>query len=221
MSANTTAGFSIVSYTGTGSNATVGHGLSSAPEMIIVRNRDSASRDWPVGHDGLGGWTNYIQLNLTNAKTTGVSVIWNDTAPTSSVFTVGTNNQLNENTKKQIAYCFHSVEGFSAIGSFIGNGNDSGPFVYTGFRPAWVMTKRVDAAADWHIMDDQRNPINVMDGLLFPSGTYGETSDAAYNRDFLSNGFKIRGSEAYVNASGGTFIYLAFAHSPYKFANAF
>ena len=219
VSANTDAGFSIVTYTGTGSNATVGHGLSKTPEWVSVKSRDSAL-SWYIYVPNNMTTNKVLAYNATNAEfsSAGAFIEGDFNATT---FGIGTETPTNKGSDDFVAYCFHSVEGYSKVGKFTGNGNDSGPFVYTGFRPAWVMTKRIDATNDWHIMDDQRNPINVMDGLLFPNLTNAESSDAAYNRDFLSNGFKIRGSEAYVNASGGTFIYLAFAHSPYKFANAF
>jgi len=212
---NTTAGFSIISYTGTGSAATVAHGLGVAPNLIIAKSRSTGG--WLVYHSSRGE-SAYLYLNSDGSGETGVSYPWNGTAPTTSVFSVNSAASPSEN---MIAYCFANVEGYSKFGSFTGNGADDGPFVYTGFRPAWVMTKRADSTADWQIMDDHRNPINVMDGFKFANLAYQETSDAAYNRDFLSNGFKVRGSEAYVNASGATFIYLAFAHSPFKFANAF
>ena len=217
VSASQDSGFSIVSYTGTGSNATVGHGLSSAPEMIIVRNRDSASRDWPVGHDDLGGWANYIQLNLTNGTTTGVSAIWNSTAPTSSVFSIGTNNQLNESTKKHIAYCFHSVEGYCNIGSYVGNSSTDGTFVYLGFRPAWVLIKSTSSGTNTCIFDSKRLGYNVDNNLLRIASSTEQTDDDV---DFVSNGLKFRRSSTNFNNSSHTYFYLAFAEAPFKFANA-
>ena len=233
VSANTDAGFSIVAYTGTGTGShTVGHGLTQKPDLVIVKNRDgdSAPNYWHVNHKDLTAADNNIFLNLNSAATDvntnyaegGIGLGDANVIDFVAGYS-GANNvaNCNKSGSDYIAYCFHEVEGYSKFGKFSGNGADDGPFVYTGFRPAWVMTKRSDSSAEWHIMDDKRNPFNLMDGLLFADGTYAETSDAAYGRDFLSNGFKIRGSEAYVNASGGTFIYLAFAHSPFKFGTAF
>jgi hypothetical protein len=233
VSANTDAGFSIVSWTGTGVGSdTVGHGLTKKPEVVIVKNRDgdSSPNYWHINHKDLAAADNNIFLNLTSAATDVNTNYSNGGIGLGDANVIdfvagysGANYVANANKSGSdyIAYCFHEVQGYSKFGKFSGNGADDGPFIWTGFRPSIVITKRTDAANDWHIMDDQRNPINVMDGLLFANLTTIETSDASYNRDFLSNGFKIRGSEAYVNASGGTFIYLAFAHSPFKFANAF
>jgi hypothetical protein len=235
VSANTDAGFSVLTYTGTGNTShTIGHGLGKTPAFVMSKSRDTGSGAfsyWFIKWNGLTS-NNNLLLNFTGAQT-NIAVNyagggWSDfdSSNTTTIvprigYTGSSVDSVNKSGEDYVAWVFAQVEGFSAIGSFIGNGDDNGIFVYTGFRPAWVMIKRVDAANDWHIMDDHRNPINVMDGLLFANLTNGETSDAAYNRDFLSNGFKIRGSEAYVNASGGTFVYMAFAHSPFKFANAF
>lgn len=220
-SISTTAGFGIIGYTGNGSaNQTIKHGLSSPPELIIIKDRDTNSNNnqWQISSSVVGD--DYAYFTTAAFTGTGLSIPTSGDATTITLGRNGT-NLTNESGDKFIMYLFHSVEGYIKVGTFKGNGVDDGPFVYTGFRPAWVMTKRTDSTNDWHIMDDHRNPTNVMDGLLFPNLNNSETSDAAYNRDFLSNGFKIRGSESYVNASGGTFVYLAFAHSPFKFANAF
>jgi hypothetical protein len=158
VSANTDAGFSIVSYTGTGANATVGHGLSSAPEMIITKPRNSAD-NWISWHTALGA-TGYIYLNLTNASNTGAAV-WNSTLPSSTVFSIGTSSNINTSGQTQVAYCFHSVDGYSKVGSYTGNGSSDGTFVYTGFRPAWVMVKTSSLAGQyWNIFDNVRDPFN-------------------------------------------------------------
>jgi len=200
----------------------------------MSKSRDTGSGGgsyWFIKWNGQTS-NNNLLLNFTDAQTNIATNYagggWSDfdSSNTTTIvprigYTGSSVDSVNKSGEDYVAYVFAQVEGFSAMGSFKGNGADDGPFVYTGFRPAWLWIKRVDAANDWHMMDDHRNPINVMDGLLFANLTNGETSDAAYNRDFVSNGFKIRGSEAYVNASGGTFVYMAFAHSPLKFANAF
>ena len=213
VSANTTAGFSIVSYTGTGSNATVGHGLGSTPGMIIWKNR-SASNGWIVYHhkNTSAPETDYLELHSTNG-TNDLNTIMNDTAPTSSVFTVGTEGADNNSGNNFIAYCFSEVKSFSKFGSYTGNGNADGTFVYTGFKPAFVMTKRTDSTESWNMSDNKRNPFNVGDKYLLAN-----TSDAEGDVDFIdytSNGFKWRGNYTSTNASGSTYIYMAFAESPF------
>jgi hypothetical protein len=161
VSANTTAGFSIVSYTGTNAIATVGHGLASVPNMIIAKNRDSAT-DWYVYHSSntSAPETDYLILNTTAATADGASV-WNDTLPTSSVFSLGANGGVNGSSANQIAYCWAEVEGFSKFGSYVGNGSANGPFVYTGFKPAFVIIKKSSAAGtNWNMFDNKRDPYN-------------------------------------------------------------
>lgn len=216
VSANTAAGFSVVTYTGTGANATVGHGLGVAPSMIILKSRVGAT-NWVVYHANLTSAAYVIQFNLTNAQSSSPT-IFNSTAPTSSVFSIGTSSASNDTS--MVAYCFAAVAGYSAFGSYTGNGSTDGPFVYLGFRPRFVMIKRTDAADDWIVMDSSRNTYNVANSTLFPNGNYSETTDANRQEDFLSNGFKIRSSPVYINASGGTYIYAAFAENPFKYANA-
>jgi len=214
--ANTTAGFSIVTYTGTGANATVGHGLGVAPKMIILKSRVSAT-NWVVYHANLTSAAYVIQFNLTNAQSSSPT-IFNSTAPTSSVFSIGTSSASNDTS--MVAYCFAAVAGYSAFGSYTGNASTDGPFVYTGFRPRWVMMKRTDSADDWVVFDTSRNTYDVMNSTLFPNGNYSETTDSNRMIDTLSNGFKIRSSPVYINASGGTYIYAAFAENPFKYSNA-
>jgi hypothetical protein len=211
--ANTTAGFSIVTYTGTGSNGTVQHGLSSAPELVIVKQRDDAAHDWQTGSDFLTSWAYRLKLNddVTEAS---VATSFNSTAPTSSVFTVGSNDDVNEDAHGYVGYCFHSVKGYSKIGSYKGNGNADGPFVYTGFKPAWLMWKRTDSGTDWRIFDNKRDDDNVVKGRLFPNTTDSENTSQD-TLDFLSNGFKLRSTNSGGNASGGTYIYMAFAEHPF------
>jgi len=221
VSANTTSGFSIVSYTGTGSNATIGHGLGSAPKVVIVKTRDAA-RDWTVYHGGISNMASgYIILNATDAFSTAFSTIWNNTDPTSSVFSVGTANTSNNLNSNYIAYCFAEKKGFSKFGSYTGNGNYSdGTFVYTGFKPAWIMVKRTDTAgAYWTVMDSVRSPYNEISRQLYPSVSDAEYDNPPNNADFLSNGFKLyhgsTPSPDNTNASGGTYIYMAFAENPF------
>jgi hypothetical protein len=218
VSANTTSGFSIVSYTGTDSVNTIGHGLGSKPKMIIVKDRDAAN-DWFVYAEAIGysmsnpdPETDYLKLNSTNARVDD-STLWNDTAPTSSLFTIGTNGNINTTGNDYIAYCFADVKGFSKFGSYTGNGNADGTFVYTGFKPAWVMRKVASGGTGgWAIYDNKREPENVMDKELFANSNSAEGSFT--QMDFLSNGFKFRTSNSAGNGSGYTYIYMAFAEEP-------
>ena len=214
VSANTTSGFSIVSYTGNATaGATVGHGLSQAPEMLIVKQRD-AVKHWSVLADS--DPTDYLILNSDNATADDI-LFWNDTAPSASVFTLGSVDWVNNNTSTYIAYCFHSVEGYSKVGSYTGNGIADGAFVYTGFRPAWVMIKRSSSAENWVIMDNKRNTYNWVGARLYPDLNNAEGSSETI--DFVSNGFKMRSTNSITNAAS-TYIYLAFAESSFKTANA-
>ena len=218
--ANASAGFSIVTYTGNGSaGATVGHGLGVAPQMILLKTRNAA-RNWTVGHQGIASdpWTDYLTLNST-AAAADLNTVWNDTAPTSSVFTVGTANGVNGNTETHVAYCFAPVDGYSSFGSYTGNGSTDGPFVYTGFRPKLVIIKYSSTSGtDWLIYDSERDTYNVIDATLYPNYSYAETNTDAL--DFTSNGFKIRASNTRINTSTGTYIYAAFASHPFKYSRA-
>ena len=208
-SVNTTAGFSISTYTGTGSAATVGHGLGSTPKMMLVKCRSNADT-WAGYHVDVGA-TKYMELDTTAAAQTSTQP-WNDTGPTSSVFTVGNWSATNGSGRTYVAFCFAEKQGYSKFGKYIGNGNVSGTFVYTGFSPAFVMTKRSDNTSDWLICDNKRPGYNVINKKLFPNQTQAEDSYDSF--DFVSNGFKIRSSGSGHNASGGTFIYMAFAENP-------
>ena len=219
ISVNQEAGFSIVSFTGTGSATTVGHGLGATPKLIIVKNRtDTASWNVYHGANTAAPETETLQLDLTNA-TVDSNTRWNDTAPTSSVFTVGTSNQVNGSSDAIIAYCFAEIEGYSKFSSYTGNGSTDGPFVFTGFRPAWVIFKRTDSTGSWFIADIKRDVINPVGKYLFADLTDIENT-AADRADFVSNGFKVIVSNANQNANGGTYIYWAFAEQPFKYANA-
>ena len=210
VSANTTSGFSIVSYTGTGSNATVGHGLGVAPKFIIVKSRSSAF-SWGVQTSTGAGFE--MNLNNTEAQT-ATSVYWNSTDPTSSVFSVGTNAATNNSGDNYIAYVFAPIKGFSKFGSYTGNGNADGTFVYTGFKPAFVIMKRYDTADNWVLQDNTRDPYNPSDTRLFPDDSGADSTNSNYNMDFLSNGFKLKNTNTNSNASGGNYIYMAFAEEP-------
>jgi hypothetical protein len=214
-SVNTDAGFSIISYTGTGSAATVAHGLGSAPRMIIIKDRSNA-RNWGVYHQSMGN-LDAIYLDLTNAKGGNSSAFWNSTSPTSSVFSINTRNEVNASSANMIAYCFAEKKGYSKFGSYTGNGNANGTFVYTGFKPAWVMIKdTTNASTNWVIYDNKRDIDNPAIIRLFPNDSLAEVSNAGvYDIDFLSNGFKIRTTNNNFNASGATMIYACFAENPF------
>jgi len=212
VSANPTAGFSIVSYTGTGANATVGHGLGVAPKMVICKTR-STSADWYVYHASMGTNKN-IYLNSTGASITS-NLWWNNTAPTSTVFSVGDQTGNNGSGITIIAYCFADIKGYSKFGSYTGNGSTDGPFVYTGFKPAFVMFKNsTTAGTNWQINDSARDTFNVMNKRLAPSTSDAEATDYNFG-DFLSNGFKIRQTDQTWNRSGDTYIYMCFASNPF------
>jgi len=216
-SASTTSGFSVVTYTGTGANATVGHGLGVAPSFIIVKRRDDGS-SWNCYHISLGA-SQYIQIDGTAGAATNTGV-WNNTAPTSTVFSIGTAFAgVNASGSTHVAYCFAEVAGYSKFGSYTGNGSADGSFVYTGFRPAFFFVKKSDSGSEsWVIVDNSRNTSNVMNNLLLPNTSGAEV--AATYIDALSNGFKCRESFSSMNASGGTYIYMAFASNPFKYSLA-
>ena len=209
-SANTTAGFSISTYTGTGSNATVGHGLGSVPKMIIVK-RTNATDVWRVYHSSIGA-TKHLVLNTTAAEATG-SNVWNDTAPTSSVFSISTDSAVNASGATYVAYCFAEKSGYSKIGSFTGNGNADGTFIYTGFRPAFILVRASNLTTNWHLYDNKRDPINPADIILRANASNAEATNSEFAYDFVSNGFKARSSSSEFNGSGNTFIYYAVGQS--------
>jgi len=217
VSANTTAGFSIVSYTGTGSAATVGHGLGVVPRLIIVKSRSTAGDPWTVYSSSLAN-TQYLYLNSTAAAATGAN-IWNSTTPTSSVFSIGAAQDTNRSSGTYIAYCFAAVTGYSAFGTYTGNGSTDGPFIYLGFRPRFVLIKISSGTTDdWYIFDSARDTTNVVGNYLRPNvstaeGTFGSL-------DFTSNGFKVRQSGAALNGSTYTYIYACFAENPFNISRA-
>ena len=212
VSVGATQGFSVVTYTGTGANATVGHGLGVAPRMMIVKSR-SGTTGWLVYHASIGN-TGALFLELTDATNTA-SFHWNNTSPTSTVFSLGNGTRGNANGATYVAYCFSEVAGYSKFGSYTGNGSTDGPFVFCGFRPRWIMIKKTSAAGDsWYLKDTSRSPYNVgLESLLADtSGAEG----AGESWDALSNGIKLRTTSSGVNTSGATYIYAAFAENPFK-----
>ena len=211
-SANTTSGFSIVTYTGDeNSSATLGHGLGAVPKYIVTKGRTYAS-SWATFHASQGA-TKWFQGSETDAVATA-STIWNDAEPTSTLFTVGSSNQVNDDYT-YVAYVFAEIQGFSKFGSYTGNGNADGPFAYTGFKPAWLLIKESSGVEDWRLYDNKRSPFNVMDDQLFPNDSAAEATSSSYYLDFLSNGFKIRSSHGGYNTDDDTYIYMAFAEQPF------
>jgi hypothetical protein len=217
VSANTTAKFSIVLYTGTGANATVGHGLDATPGMIIIKSRTGAY-NWIVYHSGLTSAAYYVSLNQTIAQTS-YPTAFNSTAPTSTVFSIGTDASINQSTYNYVAYCWAPVAGYSAFGTYTGNGVVDGPFIYTGFRPRFIMFKRTDTTGNWLIEDTSRDTSNPAKLDLIANDSTSEINDTSVF-DILSNGFKGRNTYAGANAAAGTYIYAAFAENPLKYSNA-
>jgi hypothetical protein len=218
VSANTSAGFSVVTYTGTGANATVGHGLGVAPSMIIFKNRTTSARNWICYHASIGA-TVFLELNTTAAQNSD-STQFNNTAPTSTVFSVGSSTNTNQNTNGQVAYCFSEVAGYSKFGSYTGNGGSDGPFVYTGFKPRFIMVKGYSSAGNaWEMIDTARSPYNAVNALLRANSDGSEQTSGPYP-DILSNGFKARSANGYFNDSGVSYIYMAFAENPFKYSLA-
>ena len=215
VSANTTSGFSIVKYTGNAtSGATVGHGLGVTPKVIIIKGLGT-TYNWIFGHNSLStNWTNYLTLSTTDASAAATN-IFNDTAPTSSVFSIGNALGVNTNSSDYIAYCLAEKKGYSKFSSYTGNGNADGTFVYTGFSPSFVLLKEISNANNWMIFDNKRSSFNLMDDFISPDISDAEITGNANNRmDMLSNGFKIRGTGSATNRSGSNFIYMAFAEEP-------
>jgi hypothetical protein len=212
VSASTTSGFSIVSWTGNATyGATVGHGLGSAPKMIIVKNRTDAV-NWYVFHESIGNGK-ALSLNLTNVSDTSTDY-WNDTSPTSSVFSLGNFNATNGSSDDMIAYCFAEKKGFSKAFSYTGNGSADGSFCYLGFKPSFILCRDPNNAENWFMFDNKRPGYNVNANLLYANDTATETTSGANQIDLLSNGFKMRATNNGMNRSGGTFIGFAFAESP-------
>ena len=211
VSANTTAGMSIVKYQGTGANATVGHGLGAVPKMILFKSLTNAI-SWIVYSSELNiSSSNCLRLNGTNAAFTESA--WNGTRPTTSVFSLGIHNEANNSSGETIAYCFADVQGYSKFGSYTGNGNADGTFVYTGFKPAFVIYKKSSGTGDWVMATNSILGYNQVDTQILANTSSPETTNTAQSCDILSNGFKLRGTQSNSNASGSTYIYMAFGQS--------
>ena len=222
-----TSGFDIVSYTGNATARTISHSLSAVPKVILGKRRSTTS-NWCMYHGNYGN-TKALYLNNNTVGATSTT-FWNDTDPTSSVFTVGTDAALNGNTDTQIAYLFSEKQGFSKFGEYTGNGNADGPFVYLGFQPAVVFTKRTDSSGNWNVFDNRRTgatkgatvgKANPMEQLLHPDLNNSEVnvSDGGHSIDGLATGFKIKSSSAISNTSGGDYIYMAFSNAPLTNSN--
>jgi hypothetical protein len=220
VSANTTAGFSIGTATMNSSGTwTVGHGLGVAPAVVLVKATGGTS-NWWMWHQSLGDKSGdeYIWLNSTAISPANDSTVWNNTLPTSSVYSMGSNTWSGNTTF--VAYCFAEKKGFSRFGKYTGNGNADGPFIYTGFKPAFIITRRTSGATgDWQLYDNKRTPFNVADTILFPNGNTADSQASGYSMDILSNGFKIRTDNSNKNNSGSDFIFLAFAEEPLVSSN--
>ena len=221
VKANATAGFSITKYTGTGSSTTVGHGLGVKPDSIIIKRRDAVD-NWMFYHKAVNSGVDpedyYLELNSTGGQVNSTAML-NDTAPTSTSVTIGSDNSVNGSSATYIMYCFSEVAGYSKFGSYTGNGNADGTFVFTGFRPAWIMIKKTDSAEGWEIFDNKRDPNNVIEDLI-EANTNAASITSIDWLDFLSNGIKHRIHYSNINTSGSKYIYLAFAESPFKNARA-
>ena len=218
---NSTSKFSIFTYTGNGNNLdTVGHGLGTTPDFCVIKGRSSGAsgtQRWFVKVPAVCGASEILELDTTNAKGDSGNGIETMSSTTVTLgIDTGNGNGVNESGLNYVGYAFASVEGYSKIGSYTGNGNADGPFVYTGFRPAWVMTKRTDSTSSWFILDVKRDPENYLGQNLYPNLANAESTETSGRiSDFLSNGFKCRGSNNDNNASGGTYIYMAFAEHPF------
>jgi|DEB0MinimDraft_6_1074348.scaffolds.fasta_scaffold03106_6 hypothetical protein len=225
VQANTTAGFSVITYTGTGSNGTIGHGLNSAPEYWVVKPLTNVSdNQWFVCHKGINdGASNYADYFIhwdTDGAKQDNALMWNDTVPTNSVISLGSKPGTNNNGGSFVCFAWHSVEGYSKFGSYTGNGSADGAFVYTGFKPAYIMVKRTDSTGAWNIQDLKRSPFNVQDNFIQAND---EDPEAVFGSgglwDSLSNGFKLRQNLTTTNALNGKFMYMAFAQNPFVATN--
>ena len=214
VSVNTTAGFSIVSYTGTGSSATIGHGLSSTPQVVLIKCRSDAT-NWHMYHSSVTTADNQVMyLDLTNALSTLTTSSFDVSEFSSSVFGLNTNDAVNGSGRTYVAYCFAEKQGYSKFGSYTGNGDADGTFIYTGFKPAWVLVKKTDGANAWHLFDNKRNTFNPNDRGLFPNTSDAENTGNGI--DFLSNGFKFRSTDGGYNNGG--YLYMVFAEAPFATA---
>ena len=216
VSANTTSGFSIVKWTGTASAGTIGHGLGVAPKVVLVKRYSTSGGGWLMQHGDLTGATYVVKLSATSVEEND-GANFNSAFPTSSVFSVYNSNNTNKSGDLHIAYCFAEKQGYSKFGSYTGNGNANGPFLYCGFKPAMIFLKNInDGAKNWEIIDNKRpsSGQNPADDILFPDTSDAESASQTDRLvDFVSNGIKIRGNSGQLNGNGNKFIYLAFAEA--------
>jgi hypothetical protein len=213
--ANASAGFSVITYTGTGSSATIGHGLGAAPQFFLIKRRNATS-SWIAWHTSIGN-SDILRLESTNATQT-ISGFWQNTRPTSSLIYLDADGTVNGSGDTYVAYCFAPVAGYGAFGSYTGNGSADGSFTYLGFLPKLILIKRTDTTSNWTMLDTLREGYNVDNDPLYPN-----LSDAEGTTDLLdinSNGFKLRTTDASVNASGGTYIFAAWASNPFQYSRA-
>ena len=211
LSVNTTAGFSVGTYAGTGQDSTIGHGLGAVPDWLMIKNRSSGSRKWQLWHNGLTGTNKYLAIDRSDAELTD-SASWDNTAHSNTVWNTYGSGEANQNGENFVCYAWTSIQGFSKFGSYTGNANANGPFIYTGFKPAWIMTKQINGSSSWIVHDSKRDPINPIDEFFTV-----EERDAAGDLDsfdLCSTGFKVRTSNGDRNSNGDTFAYWAFAESP-------
>ena len=214
VSANPTSGFSIGTYTGTGSNGTLGHGLTAAPEFMIFKSRSVASQAWQVWHKNLSSGTQILYLERTDGTTTN-STAWNSTVPTSSVISIGTEGSHNTASSTNVFYAWHGVEGFSKFGSYRGNGSTDGPFIFTGFRCGLFIIKCTSTTGGWYMVDSRRNPYNPVVTRLFANTTAVDADDAL-GMDFTANGVKFRNNSSAFNTASATYIFAAYAENPFQ-----
>ena len=211
LSVNTTAGFSVGTYAGTGQDSTIGHGLGAVPDWLMIKNRSSGSRKWQLWHKNLTGTNKYLAIDRSDAELTD-SASWDNTAHTSSVWNTYGSGEANQNGENFVCYAWKPIKGFSKFGSYKGQGNSDGPMIYTGFKPAWIMTKQIDGSSSWIVHDNKRDPINPIDEFF--TVEEGDAVGDLDSFDLLSNGFKVRTSNGDRNSDTNTFVYWAFAESP-------
>jgi hypothetical protein len=218
VSANTTSGFSIITWTGNATQgATIGHGLGAVPALFIIKNRSNGTANWPVKTNQLST-NSYLYLNGTGGAAS-YSFFWpND--PTSSVIYLGSDVEVNGNSNLMVCYAFAEVAGYSKFGSYTANGSTDGPFIYTGFRPAWILFKGTGGGTNWFLFDSKRSPNNIVINLLYPNASNAENTAGSGYVDLTSNGFKIRTISGDMNTSSATYIYACFAENPFKYSLA-
>ena len=212
LSVNTTAGFSVGTYAGTGQDSTIGHGLGAVPDWLMIKNRSSGSRKWQLWHNGLTGTNKYLAIDRSDAELTD-SASWDNTAHSNTVWNTYGSGEANQNGENFVCYAWTSIQGFSKFGSYTGNANADGPFIYTGFKPAWIMTKQINGGSSWIVHDNKRDPINTVTEY-FTVEENDAAGTLANSFDLCSNGFKVRTSNGDRNSSGDSFAYWAFAESP-------